>query len=133
MDKKIPLPVVGAEQALRPEAGPATAGERSVLDEIDAEVKANKLIIYMKGSPEQPMCGFSARASSILSHLGVPYAHVDVLQDAEKREGIKQYGEWPTIPQVYLDGELLGGSDILLELYQSGELNDMVQAAFGTE
>jgi monothiol glutaredoxin len=131
MDKKIPLPVVGAGPAPRPEPGAEAA--RSVLDEIDAEVKGNKLIIYMKGSPEQPMCGFSARASSILAQLGVPFAHVDVLQDPEKREGIKQYGDWPTIPQVYLDGELVGGSDILLELYQSGELQDMVQSAFATE
>lgn len=131
MEKKIPLPVVGAESAPPLGETAAQAGPRSVLDEIDAEVKANKLIIYMKGSPEQPMCGFSARASQILNQLGVPFAWVDILQDDEKRTGIKQYGDWPTIPQVYLDGELLGGSDIVLELYQSGELQEMVQTSFG--
>lgn len=129
MEKKISLPVVGTEQ-IPAGAAPQAATGGTVFDAIDAEVKGNKLIIYMKGSPEQPMCGFSARASQILSRLGVPYAYVDVLQDPERREGIKQYGDWPTIPQVYLGGELLGGSDLVLELYQSGELQEMVQKAF---
>ena len=133
MSKKIPLPVVGTEQVGPPPAPqkPASRAEGgTVLDEIDSEVKTHKLIIYMKGSPQQPMCGFSARASQILGSFGVPFAYVDILQDPEKRQAIKQYGEWPTIPQVYLAGELLGGSDILMEMYQSGELQEAIQAAF---
>ena len=80
----------------------------------------------MKGSPLFPQCGFSSKAIAILDHLNVEYASVDVLQDMEIRQGIKEYSDWPTIPQLYVKGEFLGGSDIMMEMYQAGELQDMV-------
>lgn len=83
---------------------------------------AHRVVLFMKGQPDAPQCGFSAQASGTLRDLGVPFAHVDVLQDPEIREGIKLYGEWPTIPQLYIDGELVGGSDIVTQMASSGEL-----------
>src|ERR1700753_2480678 len=85
-------------------------------------VKANEVVLFMKGTPLFPQCGFSSRAIAILDHLGVKYDSVDVLQDMGIRQGIKEYSDWPTIPQLYVKGEFLGGSDIMTEMYQSGEL-----------
>ncbi len=93
-----------------------------VRDRIDQIVKSNRIVLFMKGNRFFPQCGFSARAVSILNELGVPFETVDVLQDWEIRQGIKEYSNWPTIPQLYVDGEFIGGSDIMLELFQSGEL-----------
>ncbi len=90
---------------------------------IDALLQANPAVLFMKGSPAAPQCGFSAKAVSALDALGADYAHVDVLQDGEIREGIKAYGDWPTIPQLYIGGELVGGSDIILQMLNSGELH----------
>ena len=90
---------------------------------IDSLLQSNKVVLFMKGSPEAPRCGFSAKASSILSSLIPDYATVDVLEDPEIREGIKLYGSWPTIPQLYIDRELVGGSDIIDEMLSSGELH----------
>ena len=89
---------------------------------IESLLEQNKIVLFMKGSPEMPQCGFSARAAAILAELGAEYASVDVLQDPEIRQGIKEYGQWPTIPQLYVDKELLGGSDIMMEMFESGEL-----------
>ena len=89
---------------------------RSVLD-------ANRVVLFMKGSPQAPQCGFSAKAVGALSGTGVDYAHVDVLADPEIREGIKAFGQWPTIPQLYIGGELVGGSDIIEQMANSGELH----------
>jgi Grx4 family monothiol glutaredoxin len=86
-------------------------------------LQANKVVLFMKGEPRAPQCGFSAKAVGALDGLGVDYAHVDVLADAEIREGIKAWGDWPTIPQLYIDGELVGGSDIIVQMANSGELN----------
>lgn len=95
---------------------------------IETLVKGNKVVLFMKGSPTMPQCGFSARAATILTHLGVTdLAHVDVLSDPEIRQGIKTYSNWPTIPQLYIDGEFVGGSDIMMELYQNGELAAQLQ------
>lgn len=80
----------------------------------------------MKGSPQSPLCGFSARATAILHELNAQYVTVDVLQDAEMRQGIKEYGQWPTIPQLYVNKELIGGSDIMMEMFESGELKDVI-------
>ena len=85
-------------------------------------VTANDIVLFMKGTPLFPQCGFSSRAVAILDHLGVEYASVDVLQDAAVRQGIKQYSDWPTVPQLYVKGEFVGGSDIMMEMYESGEL-----------
>ena len=85
-------------------------------------VNANDVVLFMKGTPLFPQCGFSSRAVAILDHCGVAYESVDVLQDMEIRQGIKSYSEWPTIPQLYVKGEFLGGSDIMMEMFEAGEL-----------
>jgi monothiol glutaredoxin len=94
----------------------------SVNDRIDGIVKGNDVVLFMKGTPLFPQCGFSSRAIAILDHLAVTYETVDVLQDMEIRSGIKDYSDWPTIPQLYVKGEFLGGSDIMMEMYEAGEL-----------
>jgi monothiol glutaredoxin len=91
-------------------------------------VKSNEVVLFMKGTPLFPQCGFSSRAVTILEHLGTPFESVDVLQDPEIRQGIKEYSDWPTIPQLYVKGEFVGGSDIMLEMFQSGELQQLVGA-----
>ena len=93
---------------------------------IDAVVKNNAVVLFMKGSPLFPQCGFSSRAVAILDHLGVSYESVDVLQDQAIRQGIKAYSDWPTIPQLYAGGEFIGGSDIMMEMYESGELAELL-------
>ena len=85
-------------------------------------VDSNEVVLFMKGSPLFPQCGFSSRAVAILSHLNVEFESVDVLQDQEVRQGIKAFSDWPTIPQLYVGGEFVGGSDIMMEMYESGEL-----------
>jgi monothiol glutaredoxin len=96
---------------------------------IDALVKTNEIMLFMKGTPLFPQCGFSSRAISILDHLGAPYETVDVLADAEVRQGVKAYSDWPTVPQLYVRGEFVGGSDIMMEMFESGELKQLVDAA----
>lgn len=100
----------------------------SVNERIDEIVKNNGVVLFMKGTPLFPQCGFSSRAIAILDHLGVAYESVDVLQDMEIRAGIKDYSDWPTIPQLYVKGEFLGGSDIMMEMYEAGELQEMVES-----
>lgn len=95
---------------------------------IDAVVKNNPVVLFMKGSPLFPQCGFSSRAVAILQHLGVEFESVDVLQDQGIRQGIKAYSDWPTIPQLYVGGEFVGGSDIMMEMYESGELQQVLGA-----
>ena len=94
--------------------------------QIDNEVKSNDVVLFMKGTPLFPQCGFSSRAIAILEHLGVDYETVDVLQDQEIRQGIKQFSDWPTIPQLYVKGEFVGGSDIMMEMYEAGELHQLL-------
>lgn len=89
-------------------------------------VQHNNVVLFMKGSPLFPQCGFSSKAIAILDHLNVDYHSVDVLQDMEIRSGIKEYSDWPTIPQLYVKGEFLGGSDIMMEMYEAGELQTLV-------
>ena len=100
----------------------------SANERIEALVKNNDVVLFMKGSPLFPQCGFSSKAIAILDHLGVTYESVDVLQDMEIRAGIKDYSDWPTIPQLYVKGEFLGGSDIMMEMYEAGELKALVDA-----
>ncbi len=95
-------------------------------ERIDALVKGNDIVLFMKGSALFPQCGFSSRAVAILDHLGVPYETVDVLQDQDIRTAIKDYSDWPTIPQLYVKGEFVGGSDIMMEMFESGELQQLV-------
>jgi len=96
---------------------------------IDEIVKGNDVVLFMKGTPLFPQCGFSSRAIAILERLGVEYASVDVLQDMEIRQGIKAYSDWPTIPQLYVKGEFVGGSDIMMEMFEAGELEELMTEA----
>jgi monothiol glutaredoxin len=99
---------------------------------INQLLNENKILVFMKGSKLMPQCGFSNNVVQILNTLGVPFETVDVLEDFELRQGIKEYSNWPTIPQVYINGEFVGGSDIMIELYQSGELQQMVEVALAS-
>lgn len=99
---------------------------------IEQLIKDNKIMVFMKGSKLMPQCGFSNNVVQILNTLGVPYETTDVLADPEIRQGIKDYSKWPTIPQIYINGEFIGGSDIAIELYQSGELQQMVEVALAS-
>ncbi len=101
-------------------------------DKIDSLLQENKILVFMKGNKLMPQCGFSNNVVQILNTLGVPFETVDVLSDPEIRQGIKEYSSWPTIPQVYINGEFLGGSDILIELYQKGELQEKVEVALAS-
>ena len=94
-------------------------------------VSSKPVVLFMKGSALFPQCGFSSRAVAILDHLGTEFEAVDVLQDAELREGIKQFSQWPTIPQLYVRGEFVGGSDIMYEMYESGELQQLLEQTAG--
>jgi len=99
------------------------------MEQIEGQIKGNKVILYMKGNREMPQCGFSARVVQILDSYDIMYETVDVLADTEIRQGIKDYSNWPTIPQLYVDGEFVGGCDICVELFQSGELESIVKKA----
>ena len=101
-------------------------------EQLDQLVNNHTIVVFMKGSKLMPMCGFSNNVVQILNMLGVPYETVDVLENEAVRQGIKEYSNWPTIPQVYINGELVGGSDIMIELYQSGELQQMVEVALAS-
>lgn len=99
---------------------------------IEQLVNDNKIMVFMKGSKLMPQCGFSNNVVQIINTLGVPYETCDILADPEIRQGIKEYSNWPTIPQIYINGEFVGGSDIAIELYQSGELQQMVEVAMAS-
>lgn len=101
-----------------------------ILAKIGERVKKNKVMLYMKGNPDLPMCGFSAHTIDILKSYGYPFETEDVLADPQIREGIKRYSNWPTIPQVFIDGKFIGGCDILHELHERGELAPMLKAVF---
>ena len=102
-----------------------------VLAKIDEQVKNNKVMLYMKGNPEFPQCGFSAHTVEILRSYGVPFETEDVLADPQIRDGIKRYSNWPTIPQIFINGKFVGGCDILHELHERGELAPMLKQALG--
>ena len=103
-----------------------------VKERIDQIVNQDKVVAFMKGNKLMPQCGFSNNVVQILNVLGVPYSTFDVLEDWEVRQGIKEYSEWPTIPQVYVNGEFIGGSDILIEMYQNNELQQMLEVALAS-
>lgn len=100
-----------------------------VLEVIKQQVENNPVVIYMKGTPQFPQCGFSSRASQALAATGLPFAYVNVLEDPEIFQNLPRFADWPTFPQIYIDGELVGGCDITLELYESGELKQMMEQA----
>ncbi len=115
--------VVGQEQA---ESAPPVQGG-DVTERISSAIKDNRILIFMKGNPDFPQCGFSAATIEVFNQLGEPYATRDVLQDPEIRQGIKEFSNWPTIPQVFIDGKFIGGCDIILEMHQTGELEPLVK------
>jgi monothiol glutaredoxin len=118
-----------AAPPIAPPEPPATArGGQDAEAFIDAFVKEHTIVLFMKGSPAQPQCGFSAKAISVLSEYGT-VKHIDVLSDPEVRQTVKDYSQWPTIPQVYVGGEFLGGSDILMQMHQAGELEQVIKEA----
>ena len=96
--------------------------DNPAFDRIRQNIESNDVVLFMKGSPTMPQCGFSAAVSQILNYLGVPFSGVDVLQDPDIRQGIKEFSNWPTIPQLYVKGEFVGGCDILREMYEADEL-----------
>ena len=99
----------------------------NIQQQIDQVVKANDVVLFMKGTPQFPMCGFSSQVVQILDYMGVEYKGVNVLDNEEVRQGIKDYANWPTIPQLYINGEFVGGCDIMKEMYQAGELQKMLE------
>ncbi|HBK23001.1 MAG TPA: Grx4 family monothiol glutaredoxin [Planktothrix sp. UBA10369] len=101
-------------------------------EKIEDLITKNKVFVFMKGTKLMPMCGFSNNVVQILNTLGVPFETCDVLEDYEIRQGIKDYSNWQTIPQVYINGEFIGGSDVLVEMYQKGELQQLVEVAFAS-
>ena len=98
-----------------------------ITDRIQSDITTNKVMVFMKGNAMFPQCGFSARVVQILSHLGVPFQTANVLEDPALRDGIKAFSQWPTVPQVYVDGEFVGGCDIVTEMFQSGELEALLK------
>ena len=100
--------------------------DNSVAERIKNDIQSNDVVLYMKGTPVFPQCGFSSTVVQVLTHLGVKFKGIDVLSDPSIREGIKQFSNWPTIPQLYVKGEFLGGCDIVREMYQTGELQELL-------
>ena len=100
----------------------------NVTDRIEEQLKSHEVLLYMKGTPDFPQCGFSGQAVAALNSIGKPYAFVNIFEDEEIRQGLKEYSKWPTFPQLYVKGELIGGSDIVIEMYNSGELKDLLEA-----
>ncbi len=111
---------------IQPATQDATAQNSAIFAAIEADIKANPVILYLKGTAEMPQCGFSATVVQILKVLNVPFKDINVLMDSEIRQGIKDYSNWPTIPQLYISGELVGGCDIVREMYQAGELQQLL-------
>ena len=103
----------------------------SAIEKIQSAIEQNKIVVFMKGNRNFPQCGFSAATVQIFESLGVPFETLDVLADQELREAIKRYSNWPTIPQVYINGKFVGGCDIVRELYENGELQELVKNALG--
>lgn len=101
----------------------------SVKERIEEQLKSHDILLYMKGTPDFPQCGFSGQAVAALNAIGKPFAFVNIFEDEEIRQGLKEYSNWPTFPQLYVKGELVGGSDIMVEMYHSGELKELLEGA----
>ncbi|WP_225768631.1 Grx4 family monothiol glutaredoxin [Inquilinus sp. Marseille-Q2685] len=102
--------------------------DNPVFERIRSDIAGNDVVVYMKGTPVFPQCGFSAAVVQVLTHLGVPFKGIDILTDPGLRQGIKDFSNWPTIPQVYVKGEFVGGCDIVREMYQTGELQELLES-----
>jgi monothiol glutaredoxin len=101
--------------------------DNTVSERIRNDIASNDVVVYMKGTPVFPQCGFSAAVVQVLTHLGVPFKGIDILTDPGLRQGVKEFSNWPTIPQVYVKGEFVGGCDIIREMYQTGELQELLE------
>ena len=101
----------------------------SVTERIEDQLKSHDVLVYIKGTPDFPQCGFSGQTVAALNAIGKPYAYVNIFEDPEVREGLKEYSNWPTFPQLYVKGELIGGCDIVVEMYHSGELKELIEGA----
>lgn len=101
----------------------------SIKDTISEQVSSNKVMLYMKGTPQFPQCGFSSKAVQILQECGTEFGSADVLADPEIRQGIKDFSNWPTVPQLYVDGQFIGGCDIMIEMFESGELQKVISGS----
>ncbi|MGB1931139.1 MAG: Grx4 family monothiol glutaredoxin [Mariniblastus sp.] len=99
----------------------------TIVERIQNDIDTNRFMLFMKGNAQFPMCGFSSKVVDILNHLNVEFATADVLQDMELRQAIKEFSDWPTLPQLYVDGKFVGGCDIVMEMFESGELQKLVQ------
>lgn len=122
----VPLPQVRSAPRPEPEEPASPRGDKPVRAYLEEVVKGNKVVLFMKGTPDAPSCGFSASAAGILKSYGTPFFSFDVLVDGDVREGVKEFSSWPTIPQVFVNGEFVGGADILKQLHESGELGPML-------
>jgi monothiol glutaredoxin len=118
----------GPESSERPRTR-SEVNEVDVTERIQQQLKSNRIVLFMKGTPDFPQCGFSAAVSRALAACGAEFASVNVFEDPELREALKRYSNWPTYPQLYVDGELIGGADIIQEMHRSGELQQLVRAA----
>ncbi len=99
----------------------------TIVERIQQDIETNQIMLFMKGSPEFPMCGFSSKVVEVLKHLNVEFSSADVLQDMELRQAIKEFSDWPTLPQLYVNGKFMGGCDIVMELFDSGKLQQLIQ------
>lgn len=99
----------------------------TIADRIRTDIDTHRVMLFMKGAPEFPMCGFSSQVVQVLKQLNVEFGSADVLQDMELRQGIKEFSDWPTLPQLYVDGKFIGGCDIVMEMFESGELQQLLQ------
>ena len=118
-------PIPG-EAAMPSEEGKQAMSEQQIHDLIGKEITSNDIVLFMKGTRQSPQCGFSSQVVQILGHLGVDFKDINVLEDPSLRDGVKSYANWPTIPQLYIKGEFVGGSDIIKEMHQSGELQKLI-------
>jgi monothiol glutaredoxin len=107
--------------------------DQEILEQIKKEIAANKIVVFTKGTKEAPMCGFSARAISVFKELGRPFKTIDILPDPRIRQTLSAYSNWPTVPQVFINGKFIGGCDIVAEMHQKGELQPIVEAAFKSQ
>ncbi len=127
MDQNNPFKILNEDAASKEINASEVNGE--LKDRIEAIINADKLVLFMKGNEQFPQCGFSANSVAILKHLGAKFSTFDILQDMDIRQGLKEYSNWPTFPQLYLKGKLVGGNDIITEMFESGDLQEVLKEA----
>lgn len=127
-DNENPFQILNKDISETREIDPASL-EGDIKERIETILKSSRIILFMKGNPEMPQCGFSANTSGILKHLGQSFDTFDILKDMEIRQGLKEYSNWPTFPQLYMDGKLIGGNDIITEMFESGDLQKLLNNA----